>query len=213
MIVSYKHDFIFIKTRKTGGSTLEYILRPYLDQTNDVASGSTLDNLPGLNFPMDWNGHLGRVYLSELMDNKSWNHFRKKGFIFTIERNPWDKVVSQFYWFKQRWGSNVFPYNFKEYVKGMTEWSLPSDHFMYAYGDDSLAVHKIFKYEEMWELHDYFFTNYDIDITEKWANTKLKVSENKPLDYRKIYNDNEELISTVGKLFKKEIKLLGYTYE
>ena len=83
MIISHKYKFVFIKTRKTGGSTIEKILRPLLGK-DDVCTGSKRDNTPPLNLPSGVSGHKAKP-----IPKGYWS--------FSIERNPWDKVVSSYY--------------------------------------------------------------------------------------------------------------------
>ena len=51
MIISHKYKFIFIKTRKVAGSSIEKFLYPYLDHKTDVLTGSPSDGVPQLNLP------------------------------------------------------------------------------------------------------------------------------------------------------------------
>ena len=91
MIISHKHQFIFVKTRKTAGSTLEKLLYPYLGQF-DICTGSERDNTPPLNTD-NKDGHMGWKQIENFYP-REWKEYYK----FTIERNPWDKVVSDFFW-------------------------------------------------------------------------------------------------------------------
>ena len=49
MIISYSKKFVFVKTRKTAGSTLEKLLYPYLDPKMDICTGSERDGTSALN--------------------------------------------------------------------------------------------------------------------------------------------------------------------
>ena len=48
MIISHKHKFIFVKTFKTAGSSVEKYLYDYLGPS-DILRGSEHDNTPSLN--------------------------------------------------------------------------------------------------------------------------------------------------------------------
>ena len=92
MIISHEHKFVFIKTRKTSGSTIEKLLLPYLDKTRDTCTGSINENI----IPFNHKGLRGHVSYSSILTAFP----ETKGYwFFTIERNPWDKVLSSYYWY------------------------------------------------------------------------------------------------------------------
>ena len=204
MIIKY-HQFIFVKTRKTAGSTFEKLMYPHL-RGIDVCTGSTRDGTPAMNREPDTNGHVpwneikkGNPYAWDSLDT------------FTIERNPWDKVVSAFYWHKK----------IKPYLPGIAENDLskyvrecdliPTDWNMYAQGDE-VKVDKVFKYEDMDEMYDAMNDRYDIDIPkELWQSTKVKEGK-KDVDHWRDLHTPESIVE-VEKKFKREIKYMGYTYE
>jgi hypothetical protein len=118
MIISHKHKFIFVKTKKTAGSTLEKLLFPYLGE-NDICTGSPRDDTPRLNTSVT-NGHMSWRQIQASIPEE-WNTYYK----FTIERNPWDKVVSSYFWHKLIKAERFGTMSFEEYV--MTCDLLPID--------------------------------------------------------------------------------------
>jgi hypothetical protein len=203
MIVSHKHKFIFVKTKKTAGSTLEALLYPYLGQ-EDYCTGSTRDGTPPLNTPPDTNGHLTWQGIRHVFP-EAWNDYFK----FTIERNPWDKCVSSYYWHQKIKPDQFANMPFEDYI--MTCTMLPVDWLNYAQGD-MIAVDKVYKYEEMWEMYSDLNERFGFDIKqEQTYNTRMKAGIRKNDDYRTMYND--KTIARVAELFKHEIDLLGYSYE
>lgn len=173
MIISHQHKFIFIKTRKTAGSSIEKYLSKHLGP-NDICSGSEQDNTPRLN-------------TTEKSGHKGWNYFKKKHehawtnyFTFAIERNPWDKMVSQFYWlrrsrsFKVRRGFNTF---IIERAHEYNDWS------KYAIGD-KIMVDSLIKYEK---LHDSFL-QLPIPYNNDLQKTFVKKNNIRPLNYRDMYD-------------------------
>ena len=87
--------FVFVKTRKTAGSTLEKLLYPYLDPKMDICTGSERDGTSALNIEKNTNGHISLKQIKNKFTNID------KFFFFTIERNPWDKVVSTIIFIKK----------------------------------------------------------------------------------------------------------------
>jgi hypothetical protein len=91
VIISHKHKFIFIKTRKTAGSSIEHFLSNYLGP-NDICTGSDIDGTPRLNNPHK-KGHIDYKWIEKHYP-KEWKSYYK----FAVERNPWDKMISYFHW-------------------------------------------------------------------------------------------------------------------
>lgn len=128
MIVSHKHRFIFLKTGKTAGTSVEIALSRLLGP-DDVATPIKPEDEPARaphgprNYlrshgPFGWK-RLGRVLpgrLGELARQPDhgvdyFNHIRAEAvrrylgeavwtsyFKFAFDRNPWDKQVSYYYW-------------------------------------------------------------------------------------------------------------------
>ena len=121
VIISHKHRFIFIKTNKTAGTSIEIalsrfcgyddvitpigrdeIIRRHL--TSRVAQNYKLPyskytlldwawsiyNLKGLRFTQHCSAQRIKKYIGENI----WNNYHK----FCFERNPWDRVISLYYW-------------------------------------------------------------------------------------------------------------------
>ena len=74
MIISHKYKFIFIKTRKTAGTTIEYNISKYLGK-NDIITPSNQSVYLSQNYFYDTkiSKLLKRIYL-----NKIGNKFREK---------------------------------------------------------------------------------------------------------------------------------------
>jgi len=203
MIVSKKHKLIFVKTKKTAGSTLEKLLFPHLG-AEDVCTGSPRDNTPRIN-TSSTDGHASWAKIQASYPTEWNNYFR-----FTIERNPWDKVVSSYYWHQAIKPDRFANMNFEEYV--MTCELLPVDWLNYTDNQGVKKVNKIFKYEEMEDMYLYLRYHFSLDISMGDVyNTKLKGDIRKERDYRKLHTN--ATIERVAKLFKNEIEMLGYSYE
>jgi len=77
MIISHKHKFIFFKSWKVGGNSVEH----------------NLSNQCGKRDIVDTN-HTNPRDVINLIGKKRYNKYFK----FTITRNPWDRLVSYFWW-------------------------------------------------------------------------------------------------------------------
>lgn len=125
MIVSHKYKFIFIKTTKTAGTSLEvyysqfagekdvlspvfpnephHLPRNYLGLINPFRESKkynfTLKNRMKEAFLLrKFYNHIPAYLLRERLPESIWNSYLK----FCVERNPWDKSVSHFYMMKYR---------------------------------------------------------------------------------------------------------------
>ena len=203
MIISHKHRFIFVKTRKTAGSTFEKLVLPYLGE-DDVCTGSTRDGTPALNIKPDTNGHLP---LSEIKsryfpDGTNYN-------IISIERNPYDKVVSSYYW-HQHIKENQFGHmDFETYTKSCN--LLPHDWGLYTIGGLLPTTLKMFHYEAMDEIYLWLKETRGINISlDKVGQTKLKSDIRKVRDYRELHTGISKRVVEV--VYAKELQEFNYEF-
>lgn len=101
MILSHRHKFLFFKQMKSAGSSIELALTPFCGQ-DDIMSGSPYDNEVSqgyiernnkLGYRQVWNQHTSP---SEFFDSDTslYESYTK----FTTIRNPYDAIVSYFWW-------------------------------------------------------------------------------------------------------------------
>lgn len=103
MIVSFKHRFIFIKTRKTAGTSIEIALSKYCGPDDILTpfrpEDERIRTKLGYRGPQnyreaDFFNHMHASQVRERLDRPVWDSFFK----FCFERNPWDKAISLYYW-------------------------------------------------------------------------------------------------------------------
>ena len=103
MIINHKYKFIFIKTKKVAGTSLEIALSKFCDQ-NDIISpivekDEQLRRKLGFQGPCNhenlkfWN-HITARELKELISPDVWNNYTK----ITCVRNTYDQLISRFFW-------------------------------------------------------------------------------------------------------------------
>ena len=142
MIISHKHKFIFLKTIKTAGTSIQAALAEHCGE-EDIITGDSINkknidkfkNIPlhmynPLEDPDSFTEippvlHHEHVYLSfikQWLGSEIWNNYFKFAFI----RNPFDLAISKYYWdYKKRpdkvskvdknSGSHIK--NFRKYIK------------------------------------------------------------------------------------------------
>lgn len=106
MIVSHEHRFIFLKTRKTAGTSVEIalsavcgprdIITPITAEDEELRAetgrGPQNHKSPPLALPAT--NHSSARKVRTIVGEQVWADYTK----VTIERNPWDQVVSSYYW-------------------------------------------------------------------------------------------------------------------
>lgn len=123
MILSHRHRFIFIKTTKTAGTSFEIALSRLCGPEDIITPIAPEDEVlrrrhggrgpqnhlaPWRSYgPKDWYrwlrkgrrkarfyNHMSAAELRRLLPPEVWNGYFK----FCFERNPWDRVISFYYW-------------------------------------------------------------------------------------------------------------------
>lgn len=203
MIVSHKHRFIFIKTRKTAGTSLEVSLsalcgdediltpiQPHVDPHRPRNHSGFFNHMPG---------HAIRATLGE----DCWNSY----FRFCVERNPWDKTLSYYHFINQRRMKGEL--SFEDYL---TAADFCVDHPAYTeQGEpDLLLVDRVLHYEhlndELAEVFAHLGVPYagSLDVQAK---SEFRTD-------RRSYRDvlSAEQAALIGNAFRQEIRLFGYQY-
>jgi len=114
MIISHKHKFIFLKSEKTAGTSLEVSLASVCG-SEDIITTITKDGLPkDYSHPHrnnnGFNPHTLPAKIISKIGIDIWDEYYK---ILPI-RNPWDRIVSFWYW---GIGKYKKTYTFSEYVE------------------------------------------------------------------------------------------------
>jgi hypothetical protein len=146
MILSHRYRFIFIKTLKTAGTSIEVSLGRYcgpedvLTPITPPEEGHSPRNHEG------FYNHMPAAEIRHRVGPEVWNSYFK----FTFERNPWDKVVSYYHW-AQALGHRFT--GFEDFIaqclrQDRFPLQLPSSRTLY-HIEGALAVDRIGAYETL----------------------------------------------------------------
>lgn len=122
MIISHRHKFIFIKTEKTAGTSIEIALSKFCGPSDVITPMASYDqrlrkslgyrgpqnyHIPLSRYskrdyrylllhrqPPCFTKHMGAKDIIRYVSEDIWSSYFK----FCFERNPWDKIISWYYW-------------------------------------------------------------------------------------------------------------------
>lgn len=108
MIISHRYKFIFLKTNKTASTSVEIALSKFCGPNDIITPISPKDEniRTELKYPgpqnyqscLDGNNiyynHISAKKVKSLIGEEIWRRYYK----FCFERNPWDRVVSLYFW-------------------------------------------------------------------------------------------------------------------
>ncbi len=104
MLVSHRRQFIYTKTVKTGGTSVESYFEPEclpsgqwqpMHFRNETVSAAGIIGYRGPQVPPDcrWWNHMPAASIREQLGERVWSEYFK----FCVVRNPFEKAVSAFY--------------------------------------------------------------------------------------------------------------------
>lgn len=196
MPISKKHKFKFIHIPKTGGSSVEVIF--------------DLQHKDNLFVPSFTNEIQGVKFAPQHFTHKLINYFNpeyKNYFSFTIVRNPYTKIISEYFYISKNFEkNNIQQFDEKHFIEWLKnslikfdiDHKLPQSTFI------DKPVDMILKFETLEEdfkkLNNKLNTDYKLIHTNKSNTNKSKIVEN-------LSQNVKELIY---ELFKKDFKKFNY---
>ena len=128
-----------------------------------------------------------------------WNSYYK----FCFERNPWDRIVSQYYW---RCRSGPLP-TISEFIESKQTLSLKRKGFDLYTIDGQVAVDKVCRFENLSEELEVIRKQFGIPEKLELPRAKSGYRKDKR-SYRDILGEEEKV--KIAERFRDEINLLGY---
>jgi hypothetical protein len=225
MILSHKYKFIFLKTRKTAGTSIEISLSRFCgphdtltpispeDETIRADLGSAPRNhefdlvdysipeckelvssgarQPGLKFF----NHIPAVEARARIGARIWHSYYK----FCFERNPWDKVISQF------WFDNQSKPDFDSFVRTGNLWS---DFDLYTI-NGQMSVDFVGRYETLAEDLATVCARLRMPFDGWLPRAKGRFRQDRR-PYTEVYDRDQA--NLVARCFAREIKQFGYRF-
>jgi Sulfotransferase family len=202
MIVSHKYKFIFIKTRKTAGTSIEVYLSDLCGE-NDILTPVRPHVEPhkARNYlEHGFVSHAGARKVKKLMPDDIWNNYYK----FCVERNPWEKTLSHYHMFKYR---SDTPLTLDDYF---TNGNFCMNYCQYTNIKGNLLVNKVVKYENLVGELQKVFDMLSVPFRGSLGINAKSEYRTDRRSYREVLNSKQAAIITNH--FSKEISMHGYQY-
>lgn len=229
MIINHKYKFIFLKTAKTASTSIEIALSKHCDKKDIITlmlpadeeirrnlkhrgaqnylspiTDYSIQELINLSFGkiekrQRYYHHISAQEVKKYIGDKTWNSYYK----FCVERNPWERCISLYYWMYQTEPRPMF----SEFLESeMPTWLQKFGFHLYTI-DGEIAVNKICLYENLEDELEQ--VRLHLGIPEKLQLPKSKAQHRKDKrSYQEILN--QEQIEKIAKMFEQEIRLFDY---
>ena len=230
MIVSHKHKFIFLKTKKTAGTSIELALTKLCGDDDIITPLTKIDEARRDNGrgTQNWRRHSWwgsprpvwkrRLFKFTATNYGFYNHMTAEAaktllnddsvwqryFKFAFDRNPWDRQVS-FYHHRHRHADAPPP--FADFIRSDRRARI-NNYEIYSL-DGDVAVDFVGRYESLEDDLKHALSQVGVSFDEALPRAKTTFRKDKR-SYRSYYDDDTRAI--VGDWYAREIELLDYTF-
>lgn len=212
MIISHKHKFIFFKTRKTAGSSLQVALAEHCGEEDIITGQYRLgidDNSHSAGLNMDkfftTHPHPELAEVRAFLGEEIWNSYFKFAFV----RNPFDIAVSRYHWdMKGKLGiQDTSEEGFRSWVKEGGLFDKDRAH-LYIANNKNVELDFIGYYENLEEDVQYICDKINIPSLNL---PSLKGGFRDNSSYMNFYDEVTK--QAVRSFFSEDFRLLGYNFE
>lgn len=203
MIVSHKHQLIFIKNGKTAGTSIEVFLSRVCGEF-DIVTPIYPHVEP--HCPRNYQGFYNRMTGAEIREQVGhdiWNHYYK----FCVERNPWDKAISYYYMARHRAGGKL---SLDKFLDGDT---FPINYPRYTEPDNrhQFIVNRVIDYNGLNEGLSDVFTRVGVPFDGSLGVFAKSEYRTDLRNYQLILNPDQA--RRISDIFAVEIELHGYRFD
>jgi hypothetical protein len=207
LICSHAHRFVFVKTRKTAGTSLEIALSRHCGPDDIVTRISPADEelraavggVPPQNdatTPSSY-AHMGARRVIKVIGHETWDDY----FTFAVERNPFDVVASSWRYSARK---PSFTKTFAEFVRTPRRLDrLALNERLYRMGGE-VVVDQVYRYEELPAAVADISSRLGLDLDLPHA------KQGSGPHYRELYGPGDAEI--VAARFERTIRELGYEF-
>jgi hypothetical protein len=226
MIISKKHHFIFIKTRKTASTSVQVALVPICGAQDIIRGGVKDCPRSGWSNRYTYLVLHARGKIRKLLPRRVRRAYYSKHatisdvigaigenieryFRFAFVRNPFDLVVSRFFWdrFKNRHSFDDFGLWVQEHYSQQRRWERDLLH-RYTYVDGGCVMDFVGRFETLDQDYRQVCNLLSLD-TPELPRTKSGIRD--PRHYSEFYTAQSRLI--VERLFAEDLRAFDYAYE
>lgn len=216
MLVSHRHRFIYLKTKKTAGTSIEKALEPFARPLGELAAWTHAAPMAVSEAGIvggrgkgsrheAWHSHMPAAQVREQLGAEIWRDYTK----ICAVRNPWDKVVSFFHMarprVKERPQHQIFE-RFRRFVAEEDDLGEDLDTFAI---DGRLVADQVIRYETL--AGDFARVCAAIGIAAPALDAiKADTRGEAKIDYRDYYDAPTR--ERVAARFARDIELLGWTF-
>ena len=160
MIISHKYKFIFIKSFKTAGTSLEIALSKFCDKEDVITPLISEDEniRKKLNYrgPQNYQGmteHMSAQEIKQKINPEIFHNYLK----FVTVRDPFDQIISAYYWHNESKKKERKLFFFKKREKSFAEFfkikakNIYKDEYNRYTDNNVVIVDKFLKYENLKE--------------------------------------------------------------
>ncbi len=231
MIISYKHKFIFIKTVKTAGSSFEMALASICGPDDIITKlsvneeklkrelgirGAQNDYIPVSKWDFHYlkrmissrklpqfNAHDPAIRIKKYLNESTWESYYK----FCFERNPFDKIISWYYYRKST--GHTSDENIDKFIlNGGLRTIVNFDQYSI---DNLVIVDDIYKIENLDESLKLISDKLNLDKVLEMPSFRAKsTSRTDKRPYNEVLSENAKAL--IEDAFAREIKLLDYKF-
>jgi len=212
LIISHKHKFIFFKTRKTAGSSIQVSLAENCGE-NDIITGQYRlgidDNSHSAGLNMDKfytkHPHPELEATKQFLGPEIWNSYFKFAFV----RNPYDIAVSRYHW-NLKGKSNKESTSIEGFQKWVESGKMLHEDKLHKYTHDGnkLDLDFIGYYETLEDDIKYICEKVGIPQIHL---PQLKGGFRDKTHYSQFYNETTKQI--VGNFYKNDINFFNYSFK
>lgn len=209
MIISHRYKFIFLKTAKTAGTSIEIALSKFCGSKDIITPIYPEEEMrTQLNYRGAQNylsggfyNHISAAQIKNLIGDRVWNSYYK----FCFERNPWDRFVSYYYWHCQ---SEPRP-SIAEFLDSNPLSLLTRKGFDLYTIDGKIVVDRVCFYENLNQEIEQLQIQLGLPESIKLPRAKSSSRKDKR-SYREILDETQK--KQIGEIFSKEISLFNYKF-